>query len=638
MSLFDSGNFSVGCNYWASHAGTAMWRDWRPQVVERDFTLLESLKLDVVRVFPLWTEFQPLQLFSIGNNTPYQLRWKDGGPIPHEADGSQSGVDPEMLERFRFLCDCAQRHHLNLGVGLITGWMSGRLFTPPAFAQGKLLTDPMVLQWQLRFVHRFVREFRDHPAIAFWGVGNECNNLEKTNRHQGALWCRLIADAIRAEDPGHPLVAGMHGLTPQPVSSAQEDGNWSIQDMGEIFDVLTVHPYPLFSRFTSRDSLTSFKGPFHGAAEAHFYGDLGLRPCVAEEIGTLAPNVANEKTAAQYIRNTLWNLWAHDNLGLWWWCAFDQDALAAPPYEWCAVERLLGLFRNDGSPKPVAQEIARFRAMLDALPFSRLPAFQREAVCLLNQDHDAWEMAYGAWLLAKQAGFDLQFQFVDEPLRPARFYLLPGVSGLNNIPRPRLQELWEQVREKGAQLLYTFNGAAIAPFDTIFGLTSRGLEEFDGECRVSLPGEAAPLPFLSHARMLLESAGAQVLLREEDGNPFFTCHAYGKGKVWFLAASPEHQIAQTHGAWKLPYYQLYAQAAQDILAKRPLRSGDPEIATTIHPVPGEEGHAYAILVNHGEAPKKASLILGGGWKIHTRLHGDEQNIPPHGGVLLELTR
>ena len=207
MSLFDSGNFSVGCNYWASHAGTAMWRDWRPQVVERDFTLLESLKLDVVRVFPLWTEFQPLQLFSIGNNTPYQLRWKDGGPIPHEADGSQSGVDPEMLERFRFLCDCAQRHHLNLGVGLITGWMSGRLFTPPAFAQGKLLTDPMVLQWQLRFVHRFVREFRDHPAIAFWGVGNECNNLEKTNRHQGALWCRLIADAIRAEDPGHPLVA-----------------------------------------------------------------------------------------------------------------------------------------------------------------------------------------------------------------------------------------------------------------------------------------------------------------------------------------------------------------------------------------------------------------------------------------------
>lgn len=30
------GTFSIGCNYWASHAGTAMWRDWRPDVVRRD--------------------------------------------------------------------------------------------------------------------------------------------------------------------------------------------------------------------------------------------------------------------------------------------------------------------------------------------------------------------------------------------------------------------------------------------------------------------------------------------------------------------------------------------------------------------------------------------------------------------------
>ncbi len=638
MTMFDSGDFSVGCNYWASHAGIAMWRDWQPQVVERDFTLLESLKLDVVRVFPLWTEFQPLQLFSIGYNTPFQLRWKDGGPVPREADGSQSGVDPEMLERFRFLCDCAQRHHLKLGVGLVTGWMSGRLFTPPAFAQKNLLTDPMVLQWQLRFVHRFVREFREHPAIAFWGVGNECNNLEKTDRHQGALWCRLIADAIRAEDPVHPLVAGMHGLTPQAVTAAGEDGNWSIQDMGEIFDVLTVHPYPLFSRFTSRDSLASFKAPFHGPSEAHFYGDLGGRPCVAEEIGTLAPNVANETTAASYIRNTLWNLWAHDNQGLWWWCAFDQDALSEPPYEWCAVERLLGLFRNDGSPKPVAREIADFRAMLDALPFSRLPAFQREAVCLLNHEHDAWEMAYGAWILAKQAGFDLQFQFVDEPLRPAKFYLLPGISGLNNIPRPRFLELEQKIREEGAQLLYTYDGAAIAPFDTFFGLTSLGLAEFSGGLQVALPGEKAPLPFVTSTQMQLESAGAQVLLTDQEGHPFFTCHAYGKGKVWFLAASPERQIVETHGAWKLPYAQLYAQAAQDLLAARPLRSQDLEVTVTLHPLPQEEGHAYAILVNNSGEERKAQLILGEGWKIRKRLHGDEQAIPAHSGVLLEVTR
>lgn len=41
QGIFAPGSeFFVGCNYWASHAGTAMWRDWRPEVVEADFRLL----------------------------------------------------------------------------------------------------------------------------------------------------------------------------------------------------------------------------------------------------------------------------------------------------------------------------------------------------------------------------------------------------------------------------------------------------------------------------------------------------------------------------------------------------------------------------------------------------------------------
>ncbi len=34
--LVGKGVFSVGCNYWASHAGTNMWRDWREDVVDAD--------------------------------------------------------------------------------------------------------------------------------------------------------------------------------------------------------------------------------------------------------------------------------------------------------------------------------------------------------------------------------------------------------------------------------------------------------------------------------------------------------------------------------------------------------------------------------------------------------------------------
>ena len=38
MAIFEDGRrFFVGCNYWASHAGTNMWRDWSAESVEADF-------------------------------------------------------------------------------------------------------------------------------------------------------------------------------------------------------------------------------------------------------------------------------------------------------------------------------------------------------------------------------------------------------------------------------------------------------------------------------------------------------------------------------------------------------------------------------------------------------------------------
>ena len=37
-----------------------MWRDWNGEQVERDFDLLAAHNLTVLRVFPLWPDFQPL--------------------------------------------------------------------------------------------------------------------------------------------------------------------------------------------------------------------------------------------------------------------------------------------------------------------------------------------------------------------------------------------------------------------------------------------------------------------------------------------------------------------------------------------------------------------------------------------------
>ena len=51
--MFEAGGrFFVGCNYWASHAGIAMWRKWDADTVRADLKLLSENAVEVLRVFP----------------------------------------------------------------------------------------------------------------------------------------------------------------------------------------------------------------------------------------------------------------------------------------------------------------------------------------------------------------------------------------------------------------------------------------------------------------------------------------------------------------------------------------------------------------------------------------------------------
>ena len=169
MDLFGEKEFFTGCNYWASHAGIRMWSEWKAEEVEKDLKLLAEYGMRVLRVFPLWPDFQPLTRFYGGCGWPLEFG-QNGGALKNPA-----GVDEEMVSRFRFLCDTAEKNGLKLVVGLLTGWMSGRLFVPPALEGRNVLTDPDALRWEVRFVRYLVRELKDHPAVAAWDLGNECN-------------------------------------------------------------------------------------------------------------------------------------------------------------------------------------------------------------------------------------------------------------------------------------------------------------------------------------------------------------------------------------------------------------------------------------------------------------------------------
>ena len=92
--IFEDGGFFIGCNYWAKNAGMYMWSQWRPDVIERELSELSRNGVTVMRVFPLWSDFQPLT-GDCGEGGAYRsFRFRDNRPLPNWA-----GVDDDMIAR-----------------------------------------------------------------------------------------------------------------------------------------------------------------------------------------------------------------------------------------------------------------------------------------------------------------------------------------------------------------------------------------------------------------------------------------------------------------------------------------------------------------------------------------------------------
>lgn len=77
-------------------------------------------------------------------------------------------------------------------------------------------SNPAHCERQLERVRKVVREFRDHPALLFWGLGNEAEGDGKN----AAYWQQLerLAKMVREEDPAHPTFTAVAGLSPDKAA------------------------------------------------------------------------------------------------------------------------------------------------------------------------------------------------------------------------------------------------------------------------------------------------------------------------------------------------------------------------------------------------------------------------------------
>ena len=611
----EEGCMLVGVNYWGSKAGVHMWRanEWDEAEIEKDIAALAATGVEVMRVFPTWSEFQPLM-------RERKWRGKQGLVLREGSDEEiydPLWLDPDAVERFERFCDIAERRNMKLMVSLVTGWMSGRRFTPRIVDDRNLITDSGAIMWAGRFARAFVRRMRGRKAIVAWDLGNECNCLGAVETgSQAWVWLNTISSAVRMEDPSRPVVSGMHAQTSNGYGAQWSSRNdWSLQMQGELLDVLTPHPYPAAFRIeANRGPFNSFRNALHPVSQCLFYSAVSGKPAFPQEIGSLGPRMSPEWMAAKGMRQQMFTCWQHGLGAYLWWCAFDQLHLGYPPFSSNAMERELGMLRADAerTPKPQAVALKEFRAFRESLPFAALPPRRMDAVCLVSEREEFYHQTFGALMLSKAAGFDVQFAAADSRDIPeSDFYIVPSGSGWETYGQKTWETLMERAR-KGATVLVTRGDDA--GYSNWLEFT--GLEQtmYHRARTVAFEFEGRKMSVKDAFMAEQKPIDCEVVAKDTTGNVVVSVKKFGKGKVIAVNFALEKCIVEQEGevvdnSFSNELWRIYALAAREAGVKRLVERDDPRVIITEHP--RSDGSCIVVAVNTHDTPVDCQIKVDG---------------------------
>ncbi len=600
MNFFENGKLYVGCNYWASHAGMMMWRNWNESVVDKDFDQLSSIGIRLIRVFPLWSDFQPLEKIYGYQGLTEGYSTNGGQTL---LDSFDPAVDETMMLRFEKLIDIADKYDIKLIPSLITGWMSGRLFAPPALLDKNLITDPFAIKWEIRFIKTFVKRFRNRKAIAAWCLGNECNCMSDVETEEQAwLWQSALSDAFRSIDPDRAVISGMHSQ----FTTGEE--KWTLQDCGDTCDVITTHPYASPSYKTDKELMNTIKPLIHPAAQTIYSASIAQKPCFIEETGTFGQMYGNQDFNAKYVEGALYTAWTHNCLAYLWWIGYDQGSLSYHPFGYNNRASNYGLFREDRSIKPVGKVVQEYIKFANA--FGELPERIIDAVCIVTPGQNTWESAGASFILAKQARLDMTFAYSRDKLPDAKAYFIPSLNSSNAFGSDYINELMQKVAD-GAVLYLSLGHGFPRNLTDDFGFSIRTRKSccspdtlIIGDSELTLQGSVI---------YDVEKTTAECVAKNKDGQEVFLKSKYGRGTVFVLMYPAETYLYNKMDSFSNnPYYLIYDEIAKKIETTKVVSCENRMIGITEHPL--NDAERIIVATNYG-ADADISFILNKGWKL-----------------------
>lgn len=608
-------NFMIGVNYWASNAGTAMWSRWSPECVEKDLETLSKNGVSYLRVFPLWSDFQPVKPMYTGGNFFKEYRMED-----ESLCDNPYYLSAVMLERFDKFLDICSRYDIKVIVGLITGFMSGRTFVPPAVYGKNLYSDSTALMFEQKFVKGFVSHFANREEICAWDLGNECNCMSVSESRESVyVWISLITDAVKSQDSRRPVLSGTTALN--------ECDSWKASDMAECVDIMTTHPYPLWTPYGSKDKMSSIRTLLLSACSNKYEEGLGQKPCLVEETGTMGPMICDEyETASGFARVNLMSCFVNGSLGLFWWCACDQTNLKTAPYTWSKCELELGMMNTDGNPKPVLHEFGEFQKWMSKYKIN-LPKATDNGIILVSDGNEQWGISYMAYILSRQAGVNVSFSYINSEIPDSDVYILPSVSGDRIISGENYNQLFNKVYD-GATVYISNDNGFLSEFEKYTGLRVEDTDEHFISSSFEL--DEKNIEFCQNNRRYLRCVGAEVLA-SCNGNPVFTKFSYGNGTVYYLDCPIEKNLLDKGNAFDGDYFEIYRYVFAD--CKRIVDTRNKNVAVTEHI---SDSAVYVTAINYSDKCQKAPFMISEDYEIEEIYMGCTEQLEQYGSFVAKV--
>ena len=626
MSKLFGSPFFTGINYWDSQNATKMWQNFDEDVIEQDMLAMRSAGIEILRVFPLWSDFQPLMGGDCAKGV-YEFQM-DGKTLP-DTEAGRAGVSEEMCRRFERFCALAEKYELKLIVGLITGQMSFGGFYPPVFAGShNAVSNPTMCKWELRYIKYLVGRMKKQSAIVGWDLGNEVEHIaEDVEPDAFYFWCASLANAIRVADPTRPVISGFAkgGITTGKANSLE---------VGEYCDVHTVHPYVFWKL---KDPIHTMRPVMDISFWARMGEDISGIPTFVQEFGSIGYMNCSYETEAAFYRGAALSCMAEGAHGVMWWCAFDQGHHAFTPYNWNNIGSQYGFFKSDRTPKPIVEVNRYLRGFIDAVP-DGLPRSQGNACILIPRENEKIEhILQSAYIMAKQAGLNADFAYTLSPIPDAPLYVLACPQGYKAITKERWNELLDKVKG-GSGLFMSLSKGLFREVPETFGVCINYRYDRAHRCNMQLNGEALPLD--SKFVYDIEPTTARVLARDEQGKPVLFENDYGAGKTYLCTLPLEECVAERSGAFfeadAPAYYKIYQTVAKGMATENVSCVNSRFICRTEHAV--DEKTQYIFLINYDCNEQGAALTLADGWQaelVHGKgWNGQTVTLGGNDGVLL----